>query len=420
MENPQPDGQKKKLAPTGAPLEEFQFYQDRFTGMAERHNKRANAKGKRGLADRIADRQSKDGDKPTRPKRITAEYVMQEQAERENRDRERMLEEERKEWDKMLAPVIKILKQKRDNSAENKKQKVIIYAMGGGMRGPYGAGQVLALDEMGLTADKIDVLIGASAGMADLIYYASGQTYIGTSMYYDECTSPEFINLSRIKQVLDVSIVGKAMRSGEKAVDQKRIMEIPTEVYALNTPVGGTDAKLVDIKTATPDMIAPIEASMNVRLLKAPGIDVNGINMEDGSFGSFEIQRLIDKFQEPGSELTILVLPNIPFRKLAEVPEPNRLVNQLPDSGVLGTIKKFARISQELRKTMQDCRKKQDVNIGILWPPDRGLDTLDADPDLIKLAVADTIRDTIKQFGERQPEKVELYITEKERQRMAA
>ena len=38
-----------------------------------------------------------------------------------------------------------------------------------------------------------------------------------------------------------------------------------------------------------------------------------------------------------------------------------------------------------------------------------GLDVLDQDPDMIKVAVKDTIRDTIRQFGEQQPEKVTLY-----------
>jgi predicted patatin/cPLA2 family phospholipase len=410
-------GKKKdpELSETGAPLDEFNFYQDRFTGMAERHNNRAKAKGASGVTGRLADKFVMENDKSTRPKTITPLYVMQEQAERENLDRDRLLDQERHEWDEMLKPVIQILKEKRDNSVESKKHKVIVYALGGGLRGPYGAGQVLAFDEMGLTADKVDVLVGASAGMADLTYWASGQAPKGTSIYYDECTSKEFIDLSRVKQVLDVSVAGNAMRSGEKAVDQKRIMEIPTEVYALNTPVNSTKAELVDIKTAKPDMISAVEASMNVRLLKAPGIDVNGIKMEDGSFGTFEINQLIDRFQEPGKELTILVLPNLPFRKLSEVPEPSSMLDQLPNTGSLGTIKKFTKLAGELRKTMIDCKEKQGVSIGIMWPPDRGLDVLDADADLIKMAVMDTVRDTIKQFGEKQPESVELYIPEKDR-----
>lgn len=407
-----PQKEEKKLAPTGAPLEEYQFYQDRFAGMAKRHNSR------RSVVDRLTDKTLKN-DKSVRPKKINKGYVMEEQAWRENRDRDRILDKERREWDEMLKPVIEILKQKRENTVESKRHKVIIYALGAGMRGPYGAAQTRGLEEIGVTAEKVEVLVGASAGMADLIYYASGQVALGTANYYDECTSEEFIDLSRVKQVLNVSVIGRSMRAGEKAVDRKRVNDIPTEVYALTTPVNSTKAELVDVKTAKPGMIDAVEASMNVRLLRAPAIDVNGIQMEDGSFGSFEIQQLIDRFQEPGKDLTILVLPNIPFQKLSEVPETSQTIKKLPNTGILGTIKKFAKVSGELRKTMQDCKKAQGVNIGIMWPPDRGLDILDVDPDQIKLAVVDTIRDTIKQFGETQPKEIKLYVPEKERQKAA-
>ena len=399
--------------PNSAVFREFNFYQNRFAAMTERHNKR------RGI-DRLVDK-SFENDKATRPKKVTKEYVMQESAERENDDRDRRLDKERREWDKKLKPVIDALKLKRDDpEGEGKKRKVLILSLGGGLKGPYGAGQAIALNEMGITADKADVLVGASAGMADLVYYAAGpeQTYIGTSMYYDECTTPEFLDVRRAvrsEPIMNSKVAAGSMRHGEKAVDQKAIRRLRTEVYALVTPVDGSDVELVDIKTAEPDMIAPIEASMNVRLRNAPGTEVNGREYEDGSFGSLSIQRLIDRFQPTD----ILVLPQAPFRKMIEFNSKVKTnvigfpLEKLPNSGVRGVVKKFLSIAKELRNMLEEFKTTEGVNIGVLWPPDAGLDTMDADADLIKYGVVEAARETYRQFGEKQPEKVNLYIPEK-------
>ena len=406
----------KQVSETGAPLDEFNFYQDRFQGMTERHNERSAEKGFSGVMKRLVDKKLLENDKPSRPDKVSKEYVIQEMAERENKDFDRRLDKERREWDEKLAPVIESLKLKRDDPEnEGKKRKVLIFALGGGLRGPYGAGQVIALNEMGITADKVDVLVGASAGMADLVYYAGGpeQTYIGSSIYYDECTTKEFLDVSRVTHVMDARVAAKSMRSGEKAIDQDAIRRIPTEVYALVTPINEPNAKLVDIKSAKPDMIAPIEASMNVRLIRAPGTEVNGEQAEDGSFGSFEIQQLIDKFHPTD----ILVLPNIPFRKMAEFKKSTSLLEYIPNAGSPGTIKKFLSVAKELRSMLQEARDKQGVNIGVLWPPDVGLDTLDGDADLIKYGTVEAARDAIRQFGEQQPEKIDLYIPEKFRRK---
>lgn len=395
---------------------EFNFYQDRFQGMADRHNKRADAKGISGTLDRVADKYaSKNTDKPSRPKKIANKYVMQEQAERENLDFDRRLEEERREWDERLKLVIEALRAKRDDpEGEGKKRRVLIYGLGGGMRGPYGAGQVAALNEMGFTAeilDENDALVGSSAGFDDLIYYADGleQTYKGASIYYEECTTKEFLDMTNAKQVMNIHVVGQAMRKGEKKLDTEHLHNLKVQIHAVVNQVDGADAELVDVKTATPDMISAAEASMNVRLLKAPGIEVNGKHMEDGSFGSFPIQKLIDKFQPTD----ILVLPNIPFRKITELAVANPLLDRVKNEGTIGLIKKFLKIESELRKMLEEFKEHQGVNIGIMWPPDRGLDTIDADADLIKTAVVDTVRDTIKQFGEIQPEKIRLYESER-------
>jgi predicted patatin/cPLA2 family phospholipase len=399
-----------KSDPTEFPLnplagtKEFKFYQDHFEGAAKRHNERR-------FIDRLVEKAGFKNDKKNRPKKITKEYVMQEAAERENKDFDKRLDEERKEWDKRLRPVIEAMRLKRDDpEGEGKKRKVLVLALAAGLRGGYGGGQEIALNKMGYTSDKMDVLVGASSGKADILYYAAGpeQTLIGNSIYYDECNTKEFLDVTRLSGVMDSRVAARAMRSGEKAVDQEAIRRNPAEVYAIVTPIDGSQAELVNIKTATPDMIAPVEASMNVRLLWAAGTKVNGKEYEDGGFGSFAIQELIDRFHPTD----ILVLPNIPFDKIENFKRASERVESISSAGTLGTLKKFFKIATELRNMLEEFKEKEGVNIGVLWPPNAGLDTMDSDPHLIQMGIKDSALDTFRQFGE-EPQEIELYIPKK-------
>ena len=423
LENFEPKNKKNtpKLSPTGVPLEEFDFYQNRFESMATRHNKRGRAKGMEAKMNRLADKNALNNDKRTRPSQVTKEYVIQEQAERENTEFNRRYDLELKGWQEDLKPVVDAFKAKRDDpEGEGKKHKILILSLGGGMRGPYGAGQVVGLNEMGLTADKADVLYGISAGAADLAYYAGGpeNTKRGASIYSDECNSPEFLsfNPKRLNNMMRaVDVVGGAMRKGEKALNVEAIRNLPGEVYVQVTTVDGHEAEMVDVKTADPDMISAFEASMNVPLLNAPGVKVNGKEYIDGGFDPLPIQKLIDKFHPTD----ILILPNTPFRRIEEFPISPNWAKHLRRSGSLGSVKKFFQIASDLRNLLEDFSKREGVNIGMLWPPDRGLDVLDTDPGMVEIGVKDAAMDTIKQF-EGKSRNVELYVPEKFRIEKAA
>src|SRR3989344_5105664 len=328
------------LSETGASKEEFDFYQNHFKGMAVRHNKR---KGR----ERIVDKNMLENDKPKRPKKIRKEYIMQERAEMENRDFDRMLDQERREWDPDLQRVVEALKSKRDDpEGKGKKRVVVMYQLGGGLKGPAGGAVVAALHEMGITPAIFKALVGSSCGLDNEIYYADGKesTYRGISIYYEECNTKKFLDVrpGRLDQIMDVSVVEDAMREGPKALNQERIKNQPCEIHAVVTPVNSGKAKLVDVKTAVnesgkPDMI---------------------------------------------------------------------------NSGSVGTFRKFQRVSAGMRDMVREFKEAKGVNIGVLWPPDTGLDTLDQDPDQMKIAVVDTIRDTVRQFGELPLEKIKIYESE--------
>lgn len=400
-----------------------EFQQKQFQKMADRHNKRGTLLS--GSLNRLIDQKLIGNDKLKRPKKITAEYVKQEYIERKNADIERRKDPEFQEWQAALKPVIDAFKSKRDDpEGEGKKHKIVVLILGGGMRGPYSAGQVMGLNEMGLTADKADAVVGISAGAGTGSYYMTGPegTRKGASIFYDECDTKEFLNVARVTHMLDATIVGAAMRGSEKYLDQTAIRKSPTEFYAVVTRRESQEAELINVKDAKPDMVAPIEASMNVPLLRAPGIPVNenslSIEYIDGGFDPLPLQLLIDKFKPTdGRDLNFLVMTNTPFNTIETFRESTGVSKYLPRTGSPGTIKKFLQVTRDLRKLLESLKKEQNINVGVLWPPDCGLHVLDTDAGMIELAENDAARDTIEQFGEKQPEKIEMYTPKRYRQK---
>jgi hypothetical protein len=153
-----------------------------------------------------------------------------------------------------------------------------------------------------------------------------------------------------------------------------------------------------------------------VPILFAPGISVNsggGMSIQyiDGAFSSIPIDELIEKFHPTD----ILVLPNVPFQRVEDFVPASDWVEKLPRAGSIGTIRKFLQVSSELRKMLDFFQKEKGVNIGMLWPPDRGLGTLKNDPDIVQLGVYDTIRDTVRQCGGDADKPIEMYLPEEDK-----
>jgi hypothetical protein len=185
----------------------------------------------------IADRRNRPGlakflasEESGAPHKWTVEEVEVEMKKIEEEDLERKKHPEFQEWQRMTNLVLEHYRANAETpEGEKRKYTVLVFGLGGGMRGPYGAGQVAGLNEVGLTADKADVLAGISAGAADLAYYAGGrdQTLKGSAIYYHQCAGSDFLNLLRLNHVMDATVVGDAMREGKQALDTSAVREGP-------------------------------------------------------------------------------------------------------------------------------------------------------------------------------------------------
>src|SRR6185295_8183603 len=95
--------------------------------------------------------------------------------------------------------------------------------MGGGMQGVLGSAQMAAMEKMGL--DKsFKTVVGFSALGATASMFVTRQIETANSIFMEECTTKEFIDLKRVKRVfnrairplLDINLLERTFRSNKK------------------------------------------------------------------------------------------------------------------------------------------------------------------------------------------------------------
>jgi len=234
---------------------------------------------------------------------------------RDNADFEKRRTQEFKEWHRMLEIVVENLKKKRDDpEKEGKKIRPLLLILGGGMQGPYGAGQVIALGRMGFR-DKFDTVVGISAGAADAAYFLSAneesdkQTLLGTSLYYKELATKKFLNFLRLKQIMNVGYAVGLMKEGEKALDTDAIIKGHSEFYVQATNSTTKEPELINGKTAKQGVVQAIEASMALPWVYGKEIEVDDGKYVDGAFEPVPIQKVIERF----NPTDVLILPNMSY-----------------------------------------------------------------------------------------------------------
>jgi predicted patatin/cPLA2 family phospholipase len=285
--------------------------------------------------------------------------------------------------------------------------KLLLLVLGGGMRGPYSAGQGLALQKMGFRK-SFNTVVGISAGAGIAAYFVAGeeQGLKGTSIFYEEATNDliSYRPKRLLTQLLNSDVITDAMREGPKKLDQQAILDSPTDLYVAVTRQENKQAELINVKVPKQNRIEinAIGASMDVPLIRGKGKEVNGVRYIDGGFDPLPLKEIIDKFHPTD----ILVLPNVPFDKLETFKASSGMewiAENLTESGSPGAIKKFLKITEALRGLLEEFKEENDVNIGILWPPDGSLESTTTEPQKIKASIYQSARDAFGQFGAEAP-----------------
>ena len=339
----------------------------------------------------------------------SAEDFAHAEALRDDRDFERRQHAEFKRWEERLKIVIDRLKIKRDNpnSPEAKAMRPLLIVMAGAMKGAYAAGQALVgLPKVGMDEGVFDSVVGTSAGACVGSYFVANRDHKpqGAKVFYDQCCAGEFVKFSRVHRLMDVDKIRAIMESNTiDNLDQKRLAENPTKLFVVAAKLETGESEIIDAKTAKPGPVDAITASMALPLLYRRSIKVNEEQYIDGGFDPLPLQEIIDRC----NPTDILILPNVPFDRLDAFKMGRAkwvLAETLGKIGSIGigtavTLKKMMWMKEELRRDLEDAEKREGVNIGVLWPPDAGVESWTQNPDDVREGSAQAALDLIKRFG---------------------
>jgi len=110
--------------------------------------------------------------------------------------------------------VLSVLKEKKrllDAGLSADHIRPLLVIDGGLMKGVYGVGAALALDEAGYR-DVFTSFGGVSSGAATIAYFLSGNGEEGKRVVYEDCCSRSFVNFFRLWNVLDPTVFEQALR----------------------------------------------------------------------------------------------------------------------------------------------------------------------------------------------------------------
>ena len=396
--------------------EEFRFHQQRFEGQAEKH-------ANRGLFRRIF-----DGNVEKDPTAFAYEEALRDNAEwnkmyhmelYKNGELKKEMNAEFKEWHKMLEVVLENLKKKRDDpNSEGKEIRPLLLALGGGMAGSYGAGQVADLVHSGYMK-TFKQAVGISAGACDVAYALGGkeQVLTGSSIYYEECATDEFLmtdpkklakNPGRLKQLMNVGYLADVFGNSKKKLDIKAIQKNPTEFYVQATNITNPNKQKSEfINAKEKGVVQAVHASMALPWLYRKSVEIDGQKFQDGALlESFPLEEVIEKFKPTD----ILVLPQIPFEDMIGVEKEAKLSRVIAkfipnmasiNIGSATLAKKFIQSRESHRKALEYIQKQTGINIGIMYPPDGGMIPITNEPAIVKASMLAAAKRACEDLGEK-------------------
>lgn len=154
---------------------------------------------------------------------------------------------------------------------------------GGLMRGAYGVGASVALEEMGYT-NVFTSLVGVSSGAPIISYFAAGEAYKGLHVLAEDCSSPKFVRMWRFWNQVDTKYFMNVVRNDSvKKIEVDKAFANPAQLYF----------GVAKYKTAKPKLLKPknedhffktMHASINMQNVSPYKVIIDGIHYADGGF----------------------------------------------------------------------------------------------------------------------------------------
>jgi len=123
--------------------------------------------------------------------------------------------------------------------ARQRELRLGLVVQGGGMRGVYSMGALVALEEAGLAA-AFDIVIGSSSGAINAAYFLSGQAAEAVDLYLHHINNRLFINMLRPWRIVDIDFMVDEVMKRRRPLKMETLWASPSllEVIVVNAENG--------------------------------------------------------------------------------------------------------------------------------------------------------------------------------------
>jgi len=178
--------------------------------------------------------------------------------------------------------VIDLLQDRKSGKVDDRK--LGLFLPGGGMRGAFSGGAMIALQELGFT-DIYDYVYGFSSGAFSGAYLLSEKADIGTSIYYNDLSGKKFIRPWKLTKAMDMDYFCDYVVRKKKPLDINKIKNAKStfKIFVTNC----CDGKLTAFSNRDEvDMVTALKATCSFPGFSYPAVTIDGKEYVDGN--SFE------------------------------------------------------------------------------------------------------------------------------------
>ena len=190
-------------------------------------------------------------------------------------------------------PVIQAMIRRRDGALQI-STKLGLVVEGGGMRGAYSGGALVALEQLGF-GSVFDDVYGESAGAINCSYFLAKQGQLGIRIYTEDLQTVRFLNPLRTGAVLDIDYVGDVVLKELKPLDTAAVLASRSNFFVAITSAEDGSSRLVDVKREKLPLLALLKATAAIVPLYNRSVSLDGGAYVDGGLSNpIPIQSALD------------------------------------------------------------------------------------------------------------------------------
>lgn len=296
---------------------------------------------------------------------------------------ERLLVPGSEESDELIGNILRRRDQLSDSEPADAGISTALVIGGGAMRGVFSGGVVTGLEELGLTA-AFDNVVGVSVGASTNAYFLAGQARLGTSLFFDELTTKEFVDITRRGNILSVDYLNTIFTTGKKVLDLEAVRNNRSRFHIGITALDTAQPVYAEVSDAEDEVIIKhIQASSAVPGLARPVI-IDGVKYGDGITACKNPVRFA--VEELGATDVLCIL-NQPLRYGHASSIGDRALSAFLSRGYGPLARDAFRSRHEGSDEMAETTYNPNIRIGIACPADKPIGRLTRDKKkLIRVA----------------------------------